>query len=148
MSALKWGSAAAACSALLLCVNAARVGGQPAARAEFDVVSIKPSAAGSQSDMRTLPDGTFRMTHLTIRSVLRNATPSPVRDYVGAPDWVNRERYDITAKPPAGSTPEQRAEMWRTMFADRMRLVGHVEREERETLGLWLTRSDCAFRPT
>lgn len=110
-------------------------------------MSIKPSAEGSQSDMRTLPDGTFRMTHLTIRSILRNATPSPVRDYVGVPDWVDRERYDIVAKPPAGATPEQRAAMWRAMFADRMRLVGHVERQERDTLGLRLARSNRRLGP-
>ena len=71
----------------------------------------------------------------------------PVREVVGLPDWATTERYDITAKPPAGSTPQQRSEMWRTFFAERMKLVAHVEERERDTFALVLARSDGRLGP-
>jgi uncharacterized protein (TIGR03435 family) len=81
-------------------------------RAEFDVVSIKradPDAGGG--GMRTLPDGTSIMTNVSIGQFIRSAAPVPVREVIGLPDWASTERYDVTAKPPAGSTREQRSEM-------------------------------------
>src|SRR5687768_11382108 len=106
----------------------------PADSPRYDVVSIKRRAqleAGSSS--QTLPDGTQVMINQTIRSMLGGAAPVPVRDLVGYPSWVASERYDITLKPPAGSTREQRQQMHRTMFAERMKLVAHVEEREQMT---------------
>jgi uncharacterized protein (TIGR03435 family) len=116
--------------------------------AEFDVVSIKradPNATGG--GMRTLPDGTSIMTNVAIWQFIRSAAPAPVQDVIGLPDWANTERYDLTAKPPAGSTREQRSEMWRTLFAERMKLVAHVEEKERDTFALVVARSDGRLGP-
>jgi uncharacterized protein (TIGR03435 family) len=133
----------------------------PPGSAQFDVVSIKPntSGPGTGGGMRTLPDGSFIMSNQPIRSIILSASPVPVREAAGLPDWVNTERYDITAKAPAGSTRQQQPEMMRNMMIDRMKLVGHVEEQERTTfalivarqggrLGPQLTRStlDCAPR--
>src|SRR4026209_2460710 len=90
--------------------------------AQFKVVSIKRRVTLEASGgTRTLPDGTFIMTNQTIESIIRGAAPVPVREVIGAPDWVKYERYDVTASPPAGTTPEQRREMMRRMFIDRMK---------------------------
>jgi len=101
-------------------------------RVEFDVVSIKRSSPDARgAGIRTLPDGTTIMTNQPIRSMIFAASPpsrNPMREVVGLPEWAERENYDITAKPPADSTPQQRSEMWRTLFADRMKLVAHVVR--------------------
>lgn len=116
--------------------------------AQFEVVSIKRHVTVEASGgTRTLPDGTFIMTNQTIESIIRGAAPVPVREVIGAPDWVKYERYDVTAKPPAGATPEQRREMMRRMFIDRMKFVGHVEERERETFALVLARSDGRLGP-
>jgi uncharacterized protein (TIGR03435 family) len=113
------------------------------APAEFDVVSIKRGAPGTDgSSMRTLPDGTSIMVNVTIRQFITAASPVPVREVEGLPDWAMQERYDVTAKPPSDSTPQQRAEMWRTLFANRMKLVAHVEERERDTYALVLARAD------
>jgi uncharacterized protein (TIGR03435 family) len=120
----------------------------PADSPRYDVVSIKRHAqleAGSSS--QTLPDGTQVMINQTIRSMLGGAAPVPVREVVGYPSWVANERYDITLKPPAGSTREQRAEMHRTMFAERMKLVAHVEEREQTTFAMVLARSDGRLGP-
>ena len=116
---------------------------------EFDAVSIKRNlgAPGAGGGMRTLPDGTFIMTNQSIRSVILTASPVPTREVDGIPDWVNVERYDIIAKPPAGSTPEQRSQMWQALFAERMKLVAHVEERERNTFALVMARSDRRLGP-
>ena len=131
--------------------------------AEFDVVSIKRNIAGAEAGggIRTLPDGTFIMTNQAIRSIITLAAPTPVREVIGLPEWALNDRYDVTTKPPAGATREQRAQMMRKMFADRMKLVAHIEERERETFALVLARADgrlgpnlkpstldCAPRPT
>ena len=117
-------------------------------RAEFDVVSIKRSALDEPgSSMRTLPDGTSIMMNVRVQQFITSAAPVPVREVIGLPDWATTERYDVTARPPAGSTPQQRSEMWRTLFAERMKLEAHVEERERDTFGLVVARSDGRLGP-
>ena len=117
---------------------------------EFDVVSIKRNTQGlGVGGIRTLPDGTFIMTNQPMMSVIGAASPVPVllRDVVGLPDWTKTERYDITAKPPAGSTRDQQPQMWRALFADRMKLVAHLEEREQTTFALVLNRNDGRLGP-
>src|SRR5262245_26260590 len=122
-------------SLLVVLFLPAPVAAQSASFEAFDVVSIKPNTLGPQSPagIRTLPDGTLVMTNQPIRSIITTASPVPVREVVGLPGWAMTERYDVTAKPPVGSTREQRSQMWRTMFAERMKLVAHVEEREQDT---------------
>jgi uncharacterized protein (TIGR03435 family) len=111
-------------------------------------VSIRRTIAGEAGGgLRTTPDGGVIMTNSAIRSIIMMAAPSPVREVVGAPDWVMTERYDITARPPAGATRAQQGEMMRAMFAERMRLVAHVEERERDTFALVLARPDGSLGP-
>ena len=128
---------------LALCVQTAA---QDLAR--FEVVSIKRHVTLEASGgIQTLPDGTMIMINQPIASLIRGAVPTPVREVIGAPDWVNTERYDVTTKPPAGSTAAQRREMPARMFAERMKLVAHVEQRERDTFALVLARSDGKLGP-
>ena len=122
---------------------------QSPAGAQFDVVSIKPhkNEIGAGGGMQYLPDGTFMMTNQSISSIILSAAPVPVREVSGLPNWANTDRYDIIAKPPAGSTREQRLEMMRNMFIERMKLVGHVEEQERTTFALIVARSDGRLGP-
>src|ERR1700745_3363638 len=75
---------------------------------EFEVVSIKRVDELRQSGgMRTLPDGTFVVTTQPMGSLVNVASPVPARDTVGMPDWMTRDRYEVTVKPPGGLTREQ-----------------------------------------
>lgn len=119
-----------------------------APRAEFDVISIKRSSPDARGgSIGNLPDGTVVMVNQPIRSMIGAASPVPVRDVVGLPDWARTETYDITAKPPAGSTREQQRQMWQAAFADRMKLVAHVEQREQDTFALVVARSDGRLGP-
>jgi uncharacterized protein (TIGR03435 family) len=117
--------------------------------AQFDAVSIKPNVSppGSGGGMRTMPDGSFRMTNQPIASILNAASPEPVVEVMGIPGWARDERYDIVATAPEGSKPAQQREMLRNMILDRMKLVGHVEQQERTTFALLLARSDGRLGP-
>ena len=116
-------------------------------RAEFDVISIKRSARDAVGGgMRNMPDGTMMMVNQPIRSIINAAAPVPVREVVGLPEWANTERYDITAKPPAGSI-RQRGEMWQTAFAERFKLLAHIEEREVDAYALVVARSDGRLGP-
>jgi len=145
-------------AALLLPLASAGLSGQnstpKAAQLEFDVVSIKHVDELRQTGgMRTLPDGTFMMMNQPMGSLVNMASPVFVtsRDIVGMPDWMIRDRYDVTVKPPAGLTREELREqihvMWRAMFADRMKLAAHVEQRERDAYQLVLARDDGKLGP-
>ncbi len=118
---------------------------------EFDVVSIKLNTGGlgATGGLRRLPDGTLIMTNQPMVSLIGIVSPEPVllRDVVGLPDWMNRERYDVTVKPPAGATREQLTQMWKAMFADRLKLVAHVEHREQTTFSLVVARGDGRLGP-
>ena len=113
----------------------------------FDVVSIKRHIGEGGSSIRTLPDGTYMATDVSIASIIRLASTVsvPGHEVVGLPDWTQTERYDITAKPPEGlrPNPNLRPQMWQATFADRLKLSAHVEDRERDTYALVVARS-CA----
>jgi len=133
-------------TALLCLASCSLLAAQEPAR--FEVVSIKRHVAlDTSGGTQSLPDGTFIMINQPISTIIRGAAPTQVREVIGAPDWVNTERYDVTTKPPAASTAAQRREMARQMFIDRMKFVGHVEERERETFALVLARSDGRLGP-
>src|SRR5204863_10112263 len=118
--------------------------------AQFDVTSIKPNKEGAQGGgMRTLPDGTFQATNIRIRQIMNAASPEPVTDITGLPDWDLTERYDIIGKPAPDSHPtrEQRAEMMRNMLIERMKVAGHIEQVERPGFALVVARSDGRLGP-
>src|ERR1700681_3207172 len=86
---------------------------QSPASVQFDVVSIKRvDELRPGGGLRTLPDGTVMMMNQPLGTLVGAASPVPVRDVVGMPDWMMRERYDVTAKPPAGFTREQLTHMF------------------------------------
>jgi uncharacterized protein (TIGR03435 family) len=114
----------------------------------FEVVSIKRVDELRQGGGgRTMPDGSSVMTNRPVATFIMAASPERAVDVVGLPAWTRDERYDVTVKPPAGSTREQIAQMWRTMFADRMKLVAHVEQRERDVYSLVLVRADGKLGP-
>src|ERR1700722_10074847 len=69
---------------------------------EFDAVSIKPSDPHDfRVAMRDMP-GQANYTGVTVRMLIQQAYQ--VRDFqlMGGPKWIESNRYDIVARPPAG----------------------------------------------
>jgi uncharacterized protein (TIGR03435 family) len=121
---------------------------QPTPQVEFEVVSIKRNTSGPLSvTSRTLLDGTVMVINAPIRYSIENAAPERVTELIGLPEWVFSDRYDIIAKPPAGSTREQWPLMWRSLFAERLKLVAHMEQRQRDGFAIVLARSDGRLGP-
>src|ERR1700728_1228623 len=99
-------SALAACLPIL--VNAQTKPAHP----EFEVASIRPAPPIDASVKIGIPiDGSqIRFTSLSLRDCMRYAWE--VKDYqIDGPEWVAADRWDITAKLPAGSSTDQVPEM-------------------------------------
>ena len=45
----------------------------------------------------------------------------------GGPNWLEMDRYDVTAKLPAGSTPDSQKTMLQALLAERFHLVAHPD---------------------
>jgi uncharacterized protein (TIGR03435 family) len=58
-------------------------------------------------------------------------TAYDVKEYqISGPAWMATERYDVSAKVPAGTTREQAGTMWQSLLADRFGMVLHHEPKE------------------
>ena len=75
----------------------------------FEVVSIKPSAPqaiGSTQVGYQRDPGRLTFTSATVRDTLAKAY-SLQPSQIGGPGWIDEDRYDISAKIPAGQAPDQ-----------------------------------------
>jgi uncharacterized protein (TIGR03435 family) len=107
----------------------------------FDVVAIKPvQDAGSPMLIRMLPGGLD--SSLPVGVLLRQALQKPDYLMVGAPAWINTERYAIQTKSPAGVSPAAMSVMILNMLKDRFQLATHVATREQPISHLVLARSD------
>lgn len=67
----------------------------------FEVVAIKPCADTNSGILMRLTPGRFESS-LQVGFLLRQALQKASYSIVGAPGWIDTERYSITAKPPDG----------------------------------------------
>src|ERR1043165_7699298 len=73
--------------------------------AAFEVASVKPHTTSGISERSGIEEtpGLIRVENLPLRALIEEAYG--VRDYqFSGPSWVDSERYEIVAKPPAGYT--------------------------------------------
>jgi uncharacterized protein (TIGR03435 family) len=112
--------------------------GQPAQRPEFEVASIKPSAA--LGDMRFkigihIDGAQVRCTYLSLADYIRIAYR--VKTYqISGPDWISTDRFDISAKLPEGATREQVPAMVKALLEDRFQIKLHRASKEFPVYGL------------
>ncbi|HXD76044.1 MAG TPA: TIGR03435 family protein [Vicinamibacterales bacterium] len=100
---------------------------------EFEVASVKPFSIGQIDGPVTLGakiDGAqVRLLGLAMRDLLSSAYRVKLYQLSG-PEWIQTERYDISAKLPAGVSPEKLPEMIQTLLAERFGLKVHREQKE------------------
>jgi uncharacterized protein (TIGR03435 family) len=107
----------------------------------FEVVAIKAfNDAGGGILMRTTP-GRFESS-VSVGFLLRQALQKPDYQMVGAPGWMDRERYSITAKPPEGVPPTAISVLLLNLLKDRFELATHLETREQPIYHLVLARAD------
>ena len=101
----------------------------PAATVSFEVASVKPAETQKGTFLRvgiSSDNGRVTMTNVTLKNVLTQAYKVKEHQLV-APDWMDSERFDITAKLPEGATKEQIPEMLQNLLAERFKVTIHKE---------------------
>jgi uncharacterized protein (TIGR03435 family) len=118
----------------------------PAAPA-FEVSSVKPNKDGGPSSVRVTPGGMLSVTNNNLRNIIRNAWNITNDQIVGGPDWLDSERFDITAKASAPFKQDEARGMLQALLADRFGLATHMETRELPVYLLVLARKDGALGP-
>src|SRR5262249_5858014 len=94
----------------------------------FEAASVKRSPPQQGSTMKADPG---RLTCVNVPLKRYVIAAWGLKDYqVSAPDWMNEERYDLTATMQAGTPPHEVLLMLRGLLVDRFRLATHREKKE------------------
>jgi uncharacterized protein (TIGR03435 family) len=119
--------------------------GQPAAGPPaFEVASVKPSDPHQRFfEMLTWPGGRITVTMFTLKQLMEEAFNVQPFQISGGPRWINEDRYDIEARPPASSKSskanpsnrklppnDEQRQMLQTLLVDRFQLKYHIETKE------------------
>jgi len=112
----------------------------------FEVVSIKP-INDANTPMRTMTTPAGFESSLPVGGILRQALQKPDYQMVGAPGWINTERYSIRAKPPADAPRNAMSVMLLNLLKDRFQLATHLETREQPIFHLVMARSDGRLGP-
>jgi uncharacterized protein (TIGR03435 family) len=125
-----------AAAGMLLAAAAGALYAQSVARPKFEVASIKPAA--EQGFMMIRPAGGGRLTASAPVMMLIQASHSlQAFQIVGAPAWLQSERYEIEAKAEGNPPNTQLMLMLQSLLEDRFQLKTH--RETRDLPGYALT---------
>jgi len=126
---------------------------QAAERLTFEVASIKRNVSGDPgSQIRVQPGGQIVVTNNSLYNLIRNAYGTQRFEMVPGPQlpsWIDSERWDILAKPPADA-PQREEQMQlrlRSLLEDRFKLDARREVREMPIYALVVARSDGQLGP-
>ena len=112
----------------------------------FEVVSVKAVKDASGQVLMRMTPGRFDSS-VPIGVLLRQALQKPDYQIVGAPGWMNTERYSITATVPEGTPPTAMTVMLVNLLKDRFQLATHLETRELPIFSLVFARADGRLGP-
>ena len=135
---------------VLAVLVAAGVSAQSPATPAFEVASVKPSASTSGGSSSNDSPGGYNATNLSLRRLIAIAHRINLaidRERIVGPSWIDEARFDINARTPADSRPEQIPDMLRTLLVHRFALATHVETREEPVFALVKARADGRLGP-
>ena len=124
----------------------------------FDVASVKRSTNDSgkvrvgdqiwtSAGASFKPGGTFEAVNATVGSFIRLAYGLREFETVGAPEWVNTDRFDIQARGPQGAAESDAPRRLQSLLAERFALKAHRETRDHPIYALVLARADRSLGP-
>ena len=136
--------------AIMLIAFIASLGAQ--ARTAFEVTSVRANTSGPRgASMRWTPAGDFTAVNQPVRVLLNFAYMLPLFQVQGMPDWFTTERFDVSAKAPAGLAMEPlvevRGQLLRSLLEDRFKLKARLVTREVPAMILTLARTDGRLGP-
>lgn len=115
----------------------------------FEVAAIHP---GKIEDLETpsgcaTSPGLMRCTNVTLKRCITGAYGILPDRVLGGPDWIDTDRFQITARPPRSSDDKGMMAMLQTLLAERFKLVLHKEWRRGETMILGLAEGGPKLQP-
>ena len=113
----------------------------------FDAASVKRSSPqpGRGSNMSADPG---RLTCRNVPLKRYVVVAWRLKDYqLSTPDWMNDERYDVTATMPAGTPPREVLDMLQALLVDRFKLATHRETKELAIYALVVDKNGLKLKP-
>jgi uncharacterized protein (TIGR03435 family) len=106
------------------------------------VITVKRNTSGNAANgFDMLPSGIFRASNIQVSTLVRFAYDVSDQTLVGAPDWVNPDRYDISAKAQAGISYAELRPLLQSMLADEFKLTVHREPKVTTAFALFPARN-------
>jgi uncharacterized protein (TIGR03435 family) len=116
----------------------------------FEVATIKPNNSGVpiMQDLR-IAGRNFVTRNSSLGDLIAFAYRVQVKQIVGAPDWLNQDRYDVTGAPSGDGTPSmtQVAMMVQGLLKDRFKLTFHHETRELPAYVLTVAKNGPKLTP-
>lgn len=118
------------------------------AAARFEVASVKrnlsgaPSSNASTAVIAVLPSGEFRVSNTTLGAMIPYVYRVRDDQVQGVDGWMQRDRFDIIARPGTNTDRDQVLRMAQSLLEERFRLVLRRDQREENTYVLTVARAD------
>ena len=118
-----------------------------AQRPAFEVASIKRNVSANERPSLTITAGRMTIRNGSLRAIIRSAFSLQAFQIAGGPDWMDSDRWDVTAKAEVGTDNQFMGVMTQSLLADRFKLVAHKETRDLPIYALVFARPDHTFGP-
>ena len=119
------------------------------AKPEFEVATIKPADPNRPGwGIGVNRSGTFTTRNTSLSDLIQFAYSVHTKQIIGAPAWVDSEKFDVTAKPDTPGMPrvDQMKAMVQKLLADRFSLAFHKEDKELSAYAITVAKSGSKLK--
>ena len=114
----------------------------------FEVASIRQNKSGEfVGRFGYEPGGQLVVVNNALRNLIRSAYGLQNYQILGGPDWMNADRYDVSARASGDPSQEQLRLMLRRLLSERFKLAARLETREIPTYALVLARPGRSLGP-
>jgi uncharacterized protein (TIGR03435 family) len=113
-------------------------------RPSFEVASVKPNTTAGPNQIRVgMPgNGRFSINNMPLAELIRFAYELQPFQLTGGPDWINSQRFDVTATTGGQSGAPLVRLMLQSLLAERFNLAVHTETRDMAIYEMIVARGD------